>query len=420
VNAETPSEPGFDEALQFDAESLGLTIDSISMRKFAPSDDFDANLIEQIVSLTNNPDDELIRANTRDEVRFGSVEAVNEWLAKGREIMVLTYSDDDGEDLIAALAWYGPSDPPSELRTEDSEVKHFDIANPITTAFRIYPPFRGNIRRLGHDFFKNMLSAIVDEDTSRTAWAETDRDNKAMQHIFDTTGMKRMGINPENDRFIYAVADNEPLDKPVDGSPVEKYGEALQYSAELPTIDSFNRLSYSANDKIPEYIIDQILIKTHDEDDALISSNTSDVSRFKDREAIDSWLKKGREIRILTDADGNLVSLAWFGDAEPPEIEDLDGNQIDLDLKNPVTRAIRIYPPYRGNILRLTDDALGMITSEIINRQPHPGSIWIETSYDNIALQRKLPRLGMEFAGVNRKTGKWVFVLRNKSQEDTE
>jgi len=120
------------------------------------------------------------------------------------------------------------------------------------------------------------------------------------------------------------------------------------------------------------------LIKYAKSDD-LIIKNTSDASRFFDKDAYNEWLKKGRKIYSLVDENDDLMGVTWFG-------KDKDG----------FTLAIRMYGKARGkglseNFLRETMDDF-MKEPEYIDAQNK--SWWLEVSKDNLPAIKIYEKLG--------------------------
>lgn len=125
-------------------------------------------------------DEQLIRKSQESNIlkytpndaakRFGSIDALNKWRAKGREIHWLLGSDND----LAGIIWYGKSDFPVEMDLPEIPQETF--------AIRIYDGYSGH--GLARPFMTLSLRVAVQLKQERGEkvagiWLQTDLDNEA-------------------------------------------------------------------------------------------------------------------------------------------------------------------------------------------------------------------------------------------------
>lgn len=122
-------------------------------------------------------------------------------------------------------------------------------------------------------------------------------------------------------------------------------------------------------------------------DDEVVGAYSSDPRRFKDREAFDKWLSKGRSIYALNDKDGSLLGIVWFGKAAFPDNKlRKEFENIDKDYYS-ITFALRMYEGARGKGLakKLTASAFTAYLRSDDYKQAGGQGIWLETSQENTA-----------------------------------
>lgn len=160
------------------------------------------DLKEQLVARSSDETDAAIQQNTSDCKRFGNLEKLDDWLAKGRDVNVLV--GPDGE--LAGIFWSGDERMPG-FDDADHQQLTTESVRQVTIAFRLYPPHRGQGDGLAAAIFINSVNSLfVGRDEATVVWAETTLDNTRMTKIERQAGMKQVGINPNNGRGLFAVA----------------------------------------------------------------------------------------------------------------------------------------------------------------------------------------------------------------------
>lgn len=134
-------------------------------------------------------------------------------------------------------------------------------------------------------------------------------------------------------------------------------------------------------------------------DDA-VRKNTSDPKRFANRESYMDWLGNGKKIYTLSDAQGDLKGLIWFG------MKDMPTNKVE-GLRYPFTFAIRTYGDARGN------GFAGAFAEEAIEdfRGANDDGIWLEVSADNEPAIKLDNRLGFNQITEADAKGKILMTL---------
>jgi len=140
---------------------------------------------------------------------------------------------------------------------------------------------------------------------------------------------------------------------------------------------------------ISEKQIDQLL--EYSLLDESVNKFTSDRERFKDRQAFNEWRKKGREITVMTNDDGDLLGIFWEGFKEMPL----------GDKKYNKTFAIRIYGEARGKGL-----SLGFMENCMKEK-----GYWLETSDDNLAAKALYSKFGFKQVGEVDKDNKIIMIF---------
>lgn len=149
---------------------------------------------------------------------------------------------------------------------------------------------------------------------------------------------------------------------------------------------------------ITEGQIDQLLSYTHS--DQVVQKFTSDPTRFKNRSSAINWLSNV-SVYTLADKDGNLVGITWFHQKALPKRK-FSENLASIDF--PLTFAIRIYGQARGK---------GMAYSFMKKsfEDFKPGSVWIETSFDNIPVVKIAEKFGFKKVSEPDERGKIIMIL---------
>ncbi|MFA5532773.1 MAG: GNAT family N-acetyltransferase [Candidatus Shapirobacteria bacterium] len=142
--------------------------------------------------------------------------------------------------------------------------------------------------------------------------------------------------------------------------------------------------------------IDQLI--EYSNTDIEIKKNTTDSTRFKNRDMFNQWLKKGRIIYSLIDKNKNLLGIIWFGQKDPP-----------IKLKANFTFAIRIYGPARGQ--GLSQIFLKTTFDDLLKNQSKSQitGFWLETFSTNLAAIHTYEKFG--FKKVDQIDDRDIMVL---------
>ena len=144
--------------------------------------------------------------------------------------------------------------------------------------------------------------------------------------------------------------------------------------------------------------ITQLIAYSTDPDDEGVQGNTLDAIRFKDRDAVLEWKEKGRSTTIITNDEGDLLALSWFG-AKDMYLDEYETNAAFNPQQYGATFAVRIYGEARGKrlsgkIIQKAEEQFQTTQQykELVEQgQAHP---WLEVSADNIAGVKSYDRLG--------------------------
>lgn len=142
---------------------------------------------------------------------------------------------------------------------------------------------------------------------------------------------------------------------------------------------------------------------------------TSDPKRFKDHESINTWLQKGRSIYTMTNVDGDLLGIVWFGGKEMPE-----GTAIAQEYQDNcgVTFAIRIYGQARGKHLARPLTGITFkdyIQTDEFNAIPKK-HFWLETHADNTPAVTAYEKFGFKHVTRPDDHGRILMVLENTEE----
>ena len=197
-----------------DQQASGTSMDSLNPNSGEPLAGFEHltivheltdELKEQLVARSTDDDDASVQRNTSDRNRFGSIEKLDNWLSKGREINLFV----DQQGNLAGIFWSGEERMP-DFDGEAYQELSAESVRQITVAVRLYPPHRGQGDGLAAAIFINSVNSLfVGRDEATVAWAETTLDNTRMTEIERQAGMEQVGINPNNGRGLFAIANFE-------------------------------------------------------------------------------------------------------------------------------------------------------------------------------------------------------------------
>lgn len=145
--------------------------------------------------------------------------------------------------------------------------------------------------------------------------------------------------------------------------------------------------------------------------DSSVSEQTSDPIRFKDKDAYEKWLKKGRTVHTLTNAQEDLLGIIWYGQEDFPNeadfIEEFDPNEYG------VTFAIRIYEKARGK--KLSQHFMRASLESFVNSDDHKKierqGIWLETSITNNAAVTSYTKFGYKQVSKPNHHGRILMIL---------
>ena len=136
--------------------------------------------------------------------------------------------------------------------------------------------------------------------------------------------------------------------------------------------------------------------------DPEIIKNTNDPKRFKDREAFESWISKGKKIYVLTRDAQDLLGIIWFS-KKGIEIEGFENHGI--------TFAIRLYGDARGKGLSksFAKKSIEKLKETDFYKNHDKQGIWLDTFIHNKTAHILYEKLG--FKKVGEKNGRIIMVL---------
>ncbi len=176
--------------------------------------------------------------------------------------------------------------------------------------------------------------------------------------------------------------------------------------------------------ELTEKHIEQLVAFSTDTEDVGVQNNTSDKKRFKDREAVNKWIEKGRSVVVLTDDEGDLLGISWLG----AEDINLDNREL-LPSFDPaeaarygVTFAIRTYEKARGKGLsrKLAQQAERQFeTTAEYQKLVKEGKQfpWLEVSADNIPAVKSYSKNGYVQITARNEEGKILMVQKEEPQK---
>jgi ribosomal protein S18 acetylase RimI-like enzyme len=166
--------------------------------------------------------------------------------------------------------------------------------------------------------------------------------------------------------------------------------------------------------EITDKQIDQLITYANSDQEVIL--NTSDPTRFKDKQSFDKWKEKGRSIYIMTDQveNGNLLGIIWFGKDHLPDKNYPDNLTNDEKSRYGFTFAIRVYDKARG--LRLSQKFMSAAFDSFkrtnLFRESQNNSIWLETSADNLAAVSAYTKFGFEQVAGPDEKGKVIMIYK--------
>lgn len=193
----------------------------------------------------------------------------------------------------------------------------------------------------------------------------------------------------------------------IENYPQGHYQETDFYTSQEAPTDDLGLLSI--REGLSEKHIEQLV--TFANTDSAIAEQTSDPKRFKDHEAYNKWLEKERSIYSLTDNEGNLLGIVWFGRSSFPDVK-LRQEFTNLDPSTyRVTFALRVFDQARGKNIakKLTAAAITAYLSSA-EYKATGGGIWLETSENNVAAVKTYHPLFTQVSDADDK-GRIVMVL---------
>lgn len=169
---------------------------SVGEESFTIRAGLDRTLADQLVTYTKDDNDRALKENTHDKDRFEK--GYDKWfLEKERTPFALVNS----EGKLAAVVWFGPSDMPEGVKTEEDEGKAWE-----TIALRSYGEFRG--RGLTSPFLNFVWHLYTRSRPDASYWAVTNSDNGGMKHLLQKFHFSERGKvkNAEGaERTVYTL-----------------------------------------------------------------------------------------------------------------------------------------------------------------------------------------------------------------------
>lgn len=145
-------------------------------------------------------------------------------------------------------------------------------------------------------------------------------------------------------------------------------------------------------------------------EDLDVIKNTDDQRRFKDRNAFNEWLKKGRKFFTLVDKEKKLLGIIWYGRKDIPQRPEYT-ERIDISKYN-YTLAIRLYWKARGKHLA---EKFMRITFDFFMKSPPDDfkGLWLETSTGNVSAVKAYRSFGYKDASTSSQEGRILMVRVN-------
>lgn len=156
---------------------------------------------DQLVEYSDS--DKAVGEHTRDPRRFGSREAIQGWMEKGRNVYTVT---DPAEQKLLGLLWFGEDQMPMKGFTYTEEINPADY--PVTHALRIYGDLRKkkqteDVFRTGLAMFQ--MNAMVQKNDGGI-WIETS--NPIIEHSYTKLGFRKITKTNEQEKFLMVANRN--------------------------------------------------------------------------------------------------------------------------------------------------------------------------------------------------------------------
>jgi ribosomal protein S18 acetylase RimI-like enzyme len=167
---------------------------------------------------------------------------------------------------------------------------------------------------------------------------------------------------------------------------------------------------YTVKENLTEKQIGQLIL--YSQQDSLVRQFTSNAKRFQSREAYDKWVKE-RKVYVVSDIDGNLNGIAWFGRKSIPD----KAYEQEFDLEEfGVTFAIRLYGSARGKGIarNFMESTIRLFKESPEYSQTTTRGIWLETSNDNEPAKKLYLRCGFVQVSQPDEKSKIVMIKKDK------
>ena len=171
-------------------ESMKPTVEYLAVGR-------DKNLEAQLITKSQQP--AILKYTPNDPgQRFGSLEQLEQWLTKGRELHWLIGPDHD----LAGIIWYGPSAFPLDIELPEMPQETF--------AIRIYEGYAGH--GLARPFMRLSLQTAVQLKQERGEpvlgiWLQTDIDNLAGLAAYTKFGYQEVARDHKRVTMVLSSAD---------------------------------------------------------------------------------------------------------------------------------------------------------------------------------------------------------------------
>lgn len=160
---------------------------------------------------------------------------------------------------------------------------------------------------------------------------------------------------------------------------------------------------------ITEKQIEQLV--AYSNTDKQILEFTTDSKRFKNKNAFNIWLKKGRTIYTLTGKEDELLGVIWYGKKGMPDDKNFTQDFNKEDFR--ITFAIRLYGATRGKGLSLwfmKKARKGFIRSKMYRESCREG-FWLETYVSNTPAVRTYRSFGYKEVSFPDSQNRIIMIL---------
>ncbi len=170
-------------------------------------------------------------------------------------------------------------------------------------------------------------------------------------------------------------------------------------------------MDYKVTEGISDSQIDQLI--NYSNTDSLVTEETSDATRFKNKKSFDFWRKKGRKIYVMADQSGNLLGIIWLGEKNIPSNKNYF-KKFELG-KYKITMAIRLYEDARGRGLSkmFMNKAWDMYKKTDEFKNAPEKRMWLETYENNIPAISAYKKFGFEAVSRPDENGRIIMALFN-------